>query len=158
MPVPGGAHETLIGLVPTTPEAARATLARHRLAFDEVGLADVWPRIIALVVQPAVEFDHLQVIDYSSEGTRELRTVLDDEPGLVFEAHSTDYQLTRQLEELVDDHWAILKVGPGLTFAMREALFALESIERELVPAADRSNLEEVIDREMLAAPEYWQG
>ena len=158
VPVPGGAHETLTGLVPTTPEAARATLARHRLAFDEVGLADVWPRIIALVVQPAVEFDHLQVIDYSSEGTRELRTVLDDEPGLVFEAHSTDYQLTRQLEQLVDDHWAILKVGPGLTFAMREALFALESIERELVPAADRSNLEEVIDREMLAAPEYWQG
>lgn len=158
VPVPGGAHETLTELVPTTPGAARQTLARHREAFERAGLGEIWPRIIALVVQPAVEFDHLRVIDYRTEGTRALRTVLDDEPGLVFEAHSTDYQQTAQLEQLVDDHWAILKVGPGLTFAMREALFALESIERELIAAADRSNLQEVIEREMLAMPKYWHG
>lgn len=158
VPVPGGAHETLVELLPTTPEAARATLDRHREAFDDAGLSDVWPRIIALVVQPAVEFDHLRVIDYRTEGTRALRTVLDDEPGLVFEAHSTDYQQTAQLEQLVDDHWAILKVGPGLTFAMREALFALESIERELIAEPSRSNLEEIIELEMLAMPEYWHG
>jgi D-tagatose-1,6-bisphosphate aldolase subunit GatZ/KbaZ len=57
----------------------------------------------------------------------------------------------------VDDHWAILKVGPGLTFAMREALFALAAIEDELVPAAQRSNLVEVIEERMLAEPGYWQ-
>jgi D-tagatose-1,6-bisphosphate aldolase subunit GatZ/KbaZ len=158
VPVPGGAHETLDELVPTTATAARATLDRHRAAFDEVGLGKIWPRIIALVVQPAVEFDHLRVIDYRHEGTRALRTVLDDEPGLVFEAHSTDYQQTAQLEQLVEDHWAILKVGPGLTFAMREALFALEEIERELIPEEDRSYLAEVIERQMLERPEYWTG
>ena len=158
VPVPGGAHETLDELVPTSAAAARATLDRHRAAFHDVGLAHVWPRIIALVVQPAVEFDHLRVIDYRSEGTRSLRTVLDDEPGLVFEAHSTDYQQTARLRELVEDHWAILKVGPGLTFAMREALFALEQIERELVPEEQRSSLADVVERQMLARPEYWSG
>ena len=158
VPVPGGAHETLGELVPTSASAARATLDRHRVAFAALGLDDIWPRIIALVVQPAVEFDHLRVIDYRREGTKALRTVLDDQPGLVFEAHSTDYQQTAQLEQLVEDHWAILKVGPGLTFAMREALFALEEIERELVPEEDRSYLAEVIERQMLAKPDYWAG
>lgn len=158
VPVPGGAHETLEQLVPTSAEAARATLDRNRRAFDELGLAEVWPRIIALVVQPAVEFDHLRVFDYRHEATTDLRTVLDGEPGLVFEAHSTDYQQAAQLQELVEDHWAILKVGPGLTFAMREALFALEEVERELVPEEERSYLAEVIERRMLARPEYWNG
>ena len=36
------------------------------------------------------------------------------------------------LRALVEDHFAILKVGPELTFAFREAVFALEAIEREL--------------------------
>ncbi|WBM80986.1 class II D-tagatose-bisphosphate aldolase, non-catalytic subunit [Cryobacterium breve] len=97
VPVPGGAHETLGTLTATSAGAARATLDRHRDAFEKVGLTDIWPRIIALVVQPAVEFDHLQVIDYHREGTVQLRTVLQDEPGLVFEAHSTDYQETNRL-------------------------------------------------------------
>ena len=77
------------------------------------------------MVQPGVEFDHLHVIDYERDATAELRRVLDDEDHLVFEAHSTDYQRPAQLRELVEDHWAVLKVGPALTFAMREALFAL---------------------------------
>ncbi len=158
VPVPGGAHETLEQLVPTSAKAARVTLDRHRIAFGEAGLDPVWPRIIALVVQPAVEFDHLRVIDYRHDGTGDLRTVLDDQPGLVFEAHSTDYQQAAGLRQLVEDHWAILKVGPGLTFAMREALFALEEIERELVPEEERSYLAEVLERRMLARPEYWSG
>ena len=158
VPVPGGAHETLERLTATSADAARATLAAHRAAFAAAGLDGVWPRVAALVVQPAVEFDHLQVIDYDRTGTRELRTVLEDEPHLVFEAHSTDYQSTAHLTELVDDHWAILKVGPGLTFALREALFALARIEDELVPADGRSQLVEVVDRVMVERPEYWAG
>jgi D-tagatose-1,6-bisphosphate aldolase subunit GatZ/KbaZ len=158
VPVPGGAHETLEELTATSPAAARATLARHRVAFEEVGLEQVWSRVIALVVQPAVEFDHLQVVDYQREGTAELRKVLDDERGLVFEAHSTDYQQTDELKQLVEDHWAILKVGPGLTFAMREALFGLAKIEDEIVPSELRSNLMDVIEGRMLASPGYWKG
>jgi D-tagatose-1,6-bisphosphate aldolase subunit GatZ/KbaZ len=156
VPVPGGAHETLGRLVATPAAAARATLRRHREAFAAAGLDDVWPRVAALVVQPAVEFDHVHVIDYDRSGTVELRTVLDDEPHLVFEAHSTDYQTTDCLAELVEDHWAVLKVGPGLTFALREALFGLARIEQELVPADAVSRLEQVVDERMLANPGYW--
>jgi D-tagatose-1,6-bisphosphate aldolase subunit GatZ/KbaZ len=158
VPVPGGAHETLGRLTPTPADRARRTIAVHRGAFAEAGLEHVWPRVVALVVQPGVEFDHLNVIDYEHAATAELRHVLDGEEHLVFEAHSTDYQRPEQLRQLVEDHWAILKVGPGLTFAMREALFALAMIEDELVPAPLRSNLVEVIERRMLAEPAQWQG
>jgi D-tagatose-1,6-bisphosphate aldolase subunit GatZ/KbaZ len=157
VPVPGGAHETLSQLQPTSPQAARATLEQHRIALAARGLGDVWPRIIALVVQPAVEFDHLQVIDYVHDATTELRAVLDGESGIVFEAHSTDYQRPEELRQLVEDHWAILKVGPGLTFAMREALFALAKVEDELVPEGSRSRLVETIDERMLENPGYWE-
>ncbi|MCV7422618.1 D-tagatose-bisphosphate aldolase, class II, non-catalytic subunit [Mycobacterium yunnanensis] len=158
VPVPGGAHETLDHLVPTPASRARATIDAHRSAFAAAGLDDVWPRVVALVVQPGVEFDHVNVFDYRREATVELRSVLDAEANLVFEAHSTDYQRPERLRELVEDHWAILKVGPGLTFAMREALFALATIEGELVPRTSRSNLVEVLERRMLAEPKYWEG
>lgn len=157
VPVPGGAHETLGRLTPTPPERARATIAAHRAAFADAGLGHVWPRVMALVVQPGVEFDHVQVIDYEHAATAQLRHVLDDEDNLVFEAHSTDYQRPAQLRELVEDHWAVLKVGPGLTFAMREALFALAMIEIEVVPRTARSTLIETLERRMLAEPRYWQ-
>lgn len=157
VPVPGGHQEELDELVPTSADAARTTLAKHREAFEAVGLADVWPKVSALVVQPAVEFDHLKVVDYGHDQTADLRTVLDDEPTLVFEAHSTDYQTPRALRELVEDHWAILKVGPGLTFALREGLFSLSRIEDTLVPAEKSSRLRAVIDERMVADPGRWQ-
>ena len=162
VPVPGGARETLEEVTPTSVNAARATLARHQRAFTEAGLEDAWGRVIALVVQPGVEFDHLRVIDYEHDATSELRRVLDHHPQLVFEAHSTDYQTPANLGVLVDDHWAVLKVGPGLTFAMREALFALAAIEDELIPEDDpereRSGLLGMIERRMLAEPGQWEG
>ncbi|MDT5340470.1 MAG: D-tagatose,6-bisphosphate aldolase subunit GatZ/KbaZ [Mycobacterium sp.] len=157
VPVPGGAHETLDHLVPTPADRARRTIAAHRAAFAEADLEYAWPRVVALVVQPGVEFDHLSVIDYRREATVELRHVLDSEDNLVFEAHSTDYQRPEHLRELVEDHWAILKVGPALTFAMREALFALAMIEAELIPRTSRSNLIDVVERRMLAEPGYWE-
>ena len=140
------------------PTGRGAPSPRTGAAFAELGLADVWPRVVALVVQPGVEFDHLNVFDYDRDATAELRRVLDTEANLVFEAHSTDYQRPAQLRELVEDHWAILKVGPALTFAMREALFALARIESELVARPSRSNLIEVVERRMLAEPGYWEG
>ncbi|WP_133766240.1 D-tagatose-bisphosphate aldolase, class II, non-catalytic subunit [Amnibacterium kyonggiense] len=157
VPVPGGAHETIDALRPTPPEAARATLAAHRRAFEAAGAGDAWPRIMALVVQPGVEFDHVRVFDYDPSRTEALQHVLDDEPDAVFEAHSTDYQLEEGLAALVRDHWAVLKVGPGLTFALREGLLALAAIEDQLVPAAERSDLLAVIERVMLGDPDRWE-
>ncbi len=157
VPVPGGAHEEIEALTPTSPEAARATLDAHRAAFAAAGLVDVWPRIMALVVQPGVEFDHLKVVDYRPERTGALSAVLDAEPTLLFEAHSTDYQRPEGFVALVENHWAVLKVGPGLTFALREAVFALERIEAELVPADRASHFVDVVEEQMLADPKYWR-
>lgn len=157
VPVPGGAHETLTSLQVTTPDAARTTLNAHQAAFAKQGLDDLWPRIIALVVQPGVEFDHTHVIDYQTEKAAALSTMVEDWDTLVFEAHSTDYQTPHLLRQLVIDHFAILKVGPALTFALREALFALAAIEEEIVPAKACSGLRLVLENVMLDRPEYWQ-
>jgi D-tagatose-1,6-bisphosphate aldolase subunit GatZ/KbaZ len=51
----------------------------------------------------------------------------------MFEGHSADYQLPESLKRMVEDGIGILKVGPELTFALREGMFALEHIERELL-------------------------
>ena len=156
VPVPGGAHETLEGVTPTSAQAARDTLQAHREAFEAAGVSHVWPRVAALVVQPGVEFDHQKVVVYRPDQAKQLSAVLDDEPAMVFEAHSTDYQTESALSQLVRDHWAILKVGPQLTFALREALFALAAIETELVPPPVQSRLPEVLEARMLADPSHW--
>ena len=157
VPVPGGAHETLTELQVTTPDAARATLEAHRHAFELRGLTHIWPRIIGLVVQPGVEFDHTHIIDYQPQQAEALSAMVEDYDALVFEAHSTDYQTPQALRQLVNDHFAILKVGPALTFALREALFSLAAIEEELLPAKASSGLRQVLENVMLDRPEYWQ-
>ncbi|MGP0660199.1 tagatose-bisphosphate aldolase subunit KbaZ [Citrobacter freundii] len=157
VPVPGGAHETLTDLAVTTPDAARATLKAHYHAFEKHGLEGIWPRIIALVVQPGVEFDHTHIIDYQPQKAVALSKMVEDYDTLVFEAHSTDYQTPQSLRQLVIDHFAILKVGPALTFALREALFSLAAIEEELLPAKACSGLRHVLESVMLDRPEYWQ-
>ncbi len=157
VPVPGGAQENIEGLEPTSPEAAARTIEAHRQAFDAAAVGDAWQRVIGLVVQPGVEFDHHHVVDYDRRHTKALTAVLDDQPGMVFEAHSTDYQTTDSLAALVEDRWAILKVGPWLTFALREGLFALAAIEDELVAPHGRSRLVDVVEQTMLAKPEWWQ-
>ncbi|MDN8601960.1 tagatose-bisphosphate aldolase subunit KbaZ [Citrobacter sp. S2-9] len=157
VPVPGGAHETLTELEVTTPDAARATLEAHRHAFEKQGLNSIWPRIIGLVVQPGVEFDHTHVIDYQSQKAEALSAMVETYDTLIFEAHSTDYQTPQSLRQLVKDHFAILKVGPALTFALREALFSLAAIEEELLPAKAGSGLRQVLECVMIDRPEYWQ-
>ncbi len=158
VPVPGGATHALHGVDVTPPAAAAQTLAVHRHAFVEAGLEDAWSRVIALVVQPGVEFDHDSVVHYERAKAKALTTWLDGQPdSIVFEAHSTDYQLASAYPQLVQDGFAILKVGPALTFALREALFALADIESQLIAADQRSGLPQVIEGSMLDHPGDWQ-
>ena len=157
VPVPGGAHETLHELTPTAPAAAAATIEAHRRAFQEVGLYGAWPRVVGLVVQPGVEFDHYQVIDFLPERARELSALVATQPNMIYEAHSTDYQTAANLRALVRGHFAILKVGPGLSFAMREALFALDQIETELLGESRASGLRKVILKSMTDDPRHWR-
>jgi len=118
----------------------------------------VWDRVIALVVQPGVEFDHDAVVNYEPTKAANLTAWLRGQPeAIVFEAHSTDYQLPHAYLELVRDGFAILKVGPALTFAMREAMAALEDIESQLVVEPQRSRLSKAIEKTMLHEPDNWQ-
>jgi len=157
VPVPGGAAEDLDTLAVTTPEAALATLDMHRALFRESGLESAWDRVIATVVQPGVEFDHMKVVDYRPDAATALSAAIAPVARIVFEAHSTDYQTAPALAALVRDHFAILKVGPGVTFALREALWALDAIERETVDAAGRANLRAVAIARMKAEPGNWK-
>jgi D-tagatose-1,6-bisphosphate aldolase subunit GatZ/KbaZ len=157
VPVPGGAHEDLQDLAVTTPQAARATIEAHRSAFAAAGLEAAWPRAIGLVVQPGVEFDHHKVIDYRADRARALSRFIEDVPGMVFEAHSTDYQTAPNLAALVRDHFAILKVGPGLTYALRETLWALADIEHAMRGGDDGAGFKATVLDVMRAEPEYWR-
>lgn len=157
VPVPGGEAEEIAELEVTSPSAAKATINAHQQAFAYVGLEHIWPRVIGLVVQPGVEFDHTKVIDFIPEKAQALSQVVNDYENLVFEAHSTDYQTEKAYKALVKNHFAILKVGPALTFALREGLYALCAMEDYLFPAEQRSNLLAVLEEQMLAHPENWQ-
>lgn len=161
VPVPGGAQEEEDHVDVTAASAAAQTIEVTKEYFHRAGLQDVWSRVCGVVVQPGVEFGDDQVFHYLGEGTVELQHVLDSHPGLVYEAHSTDYQTEEGLSRLVRDHFCILKVGPWLTFAYREALFLLEHIEREVAPAnvsCDQlSRLSERLDAVMVAEPDYWK-
>jgi D-tagatose-1,6-bisphosphate aldolase subunit GatZ/KbaZ len=156
VPVPGGAHEELAALALTEPSAAAATIHAHWESFRAAGLEAVWPRVIGLVVQPGVEFDHHKVIDFRPERAGGLGAVIEAQPHMVYEAHSTDYQTPGNLRALVHKHFAILKVGPALTFALREALWALDRIEREWLGEQRASQLRATVLAAMHAMPDFW--
>jgi D-tagatose-1,6-bisphosphate aldolase subunit GatZ/KbaZ len=158
VPRPGGAISETGALQVTEPQAAAQTLELSRLAFIAHGLADAWERAIALVVQPGVEFGDALIHDYERQQAAALSRWIEGVPNLVFEAHSTDYQTPQALRELVQDHFAILKVGPALTFALREGLFALEDIESAIFPkSAKLSHLRRALEDAMLADPTHWK-
>lgn len=157
VPIPGGAREKEEMQV-TDPEAFAATVKAYREVFSEYGLSDYWKYVIAVVVQPGVEFGDDDVHMYRREDAASLCARLKDFPGLMFEGHSTDYQSPEALRKMVEDGVGILKVGPALTFAAREALFALCRMENELVDdESARSDYIGVLEKVMLENPGNWQ-
>ncbi|STW04415.1 Tagatose-6-phosphate kinase GatZ [Klebsiella grimontii] len=138
VPVPGGEASTIGSVHVTRAQDAAATLETHEAAFRKLGLNAALGALIAIVVQPGVEFDHTQIIHYQPEAAKALSAWIEGTP-MVYEAHSTDYQSRQAYRALVRDHYAILKVGPALTFALREAIFALAQMENELVAPESRS-------------------
>lgn len=158
VPVPGGAragdgHE----ITPTTPVAARNTIDEHFSAFKKKGLEQSIERIVGLVVQPGVEFGPLDIDYLQKQQDGELKVVLKDYEGLVYEAHSTDYQKPDAYPRLADMGFAIQKVGPALTFAYREALYSLE-ILLDLIGISDRKipKIRDVLEAEMVKDSRYW--
>lgn len=156
VPIPGGATEHEEGVRVTKVEDAQQTIELTRDAFYRGGLQSAWERVVAVVVQPGVEFGDDFVLPYRPDAARELSHFIEGQ-SMIYEAHSTDYQTREALTDLVRDHFAILKVGPGLTFAFREAVFALAMIEDELIPKDRRSNIVQVLDGVMVKHPEHWK-
>lgn len=158
VPIPGGAQETEDTVEVTTPERFEQTLLAYHQKFAELGLSNAWNYIIAMVVQPGVEFGNREIHHYDRIKAYALCQKLREYPNIVFEGHSTDYQSPARLREMVEDGIAIIKVGPALTFALREALFALSHIEAELVadPSA-RSNFISALDHNMVQTPKNWE-
>jgi D-tagatose-1,6-bisphosphate aldolase subunit GatZ/KbaZ len=116
--------------------------------------------VIALVVQSGVDFGSDAIFEYDRAKAQPLSAALAEHPGIVFEAHSTDYQSSRSLARMVEDHFAILKVGPWLTFAFREAVLALTAIEREFLATTskpDISRVREALEAAMLQDTGYWR-
>ena len=156
VPIPGGETETLDALAVTTPGAAQHTFALHQRSFGERGLADAFGRVIGMVVQPGVDFGNAQVFAFDPAAAAALSLSFKKRPKTVFEAHSTDYQTQAALDALVASHFAILKVGPELTFAYRQAVVAMAAME-SCLSVSHPSNALAIIEEEMLADPTHWR-
>ncbi len=160
VPVPGGATENEDSIAVTSPQDLKATLGAFHSAFTKAGLEDAWKRVIAVVVQPGVEFADNTIIKYDAQKAQELIAYAKGLEGMVLEGHSTDYQPKAALDRMRRDGIAILKVGPALTLALREALFALEDMERILYPFSPKggySCFREVLECKLMSNDKYWK-
>ena len=158
VPIPGGSQDSKdAGVEVTKPEDFKATYKAFEKAFNDYGVNEAFDHVIAIVVQPGVEEKDAGCTEYDRTKAVDLMNAIKEYPKLVFEGHSTDYQTKIKLRELVEDGVGILKVGPGLTFAYREALFALAYAEKECIDADKQSHFMEVLDKEMVQEPKYYQ-
>lgn len=160
VPIPGGSQAAVDeGVQVTKVEDFAATMNTFKDTFEKEGISDVWDRVLGIVVQPGVEEKDSGCTEYDRSKAVELAKAIRTIPDLVFEGHSTDYQTKIKLREMVEDGVAILKVGPGLTFAAREGLYALSFIEDETckVNGKTPSNFREVLDEEMLKNDKHWK-
>lgn len=160
VPIPGGSTAAVDeGVQVTKVEDFKSTYNTFEKSFKENNLNDAWDNVIAIVVQPGVEEKDTGCTEYDRIKAKDLMESIKEYSNVVFEGHSTDYQTKQALRELVEDGVGVLKVGPGLTFAAREALFALAFAEKEQYKDTDvvQSNFMEVLDEAMLANPKNWQ-
>jgi D-tagatose-1,6-bisphosphate aldolase subunit GatZ/KbaZ len=157
VPIPGG-EQGNTGITVTRPADFIETVEIYQRVFNELELENAWQRVVAVVVQPGVEFGDETIHEYDPLATIELVAALQAYPDLVYEGHSSDYQTKENLRKMVADDIAILKSGPSLTFAYREGLFALAAIEKELFTGVKGlSDLLATIERVMLDKPQNWQ-
>jgi D-tagatose-1,6-bisphosphate aldolase subunit GatZ/KbaZ len=157
VPPPGGGLEEDHNVTITRPDQLRQTIDLFEHTFKSADLHDAWHRVVAVVVQPGVEFGDREVAAYRRARARELSKDWCRLPGrMTFEVHATDYQRPGALRRLVRDHFNLIKVGPCLTFALREALYALSHIERALPDIDCRADLVDVMEAEMILEPRHW--
>ena len=160
VPAPGGSDEVEEGLRVTLVEDMEETLAAVGKQFRDNDLQDAWERVFAIVVQPGVEHGDHTIVEYDREKAKELSRAIQRHPNIVYEGHATDYQTAERLREMVEDGIAILKVGPVLTFTLRETVFMLNCMEEELFggrSGVSLSGFRETLDRAMRDNPAHWE-
>ena len=152
-PAGGNINESIVNL--TSPESLRKTLKIYDQKFHEVGINNAWDKIVGVVVQPGVEYGCFSVHQYNRKKARDLCEVL-DEYNICFEGHSTDFQFPSSLRNMAEDGIKILKVGPSITYALREALINMCEIEKNYIKKNKRSHFKKILDRVMKEDPKYW--
>ena len=157
VPIPGGAQK-ITEMEVTRPEDFARTVDLYRQNLERENLDYVWPYICAIVVQPGLEERDDGCTEYDRSKAAELMKAIRKYDSLMFEGHSTDYQTRYKLRELVEDGVGILKVGPALTFAMREAAFALAYAEKVAYRNEEdrQSRFIETLEKVMKEEPVYW--
>ena len=155
VPTPGGETEEPNTLDVTSVARFHDTIQTHRDAWNTRVLDAAWDRVVSVVTQPGVDFGHTSVYPFLPVKAAPLREAIIDEVGLTYEAHSTDYQSTNALSDLVKNHFFFLKVGPELTFRFREAIWALAQIEEEIINDP-KSLIRETFEQQMTKDPGYW--
>lgn len=157
VPPAGGRASHHAAVVVTSPAAFEECIQTTRRIFEVQGLSAAWARVRAVVVNSGAEFGSEQVRPYNSVAMQPLAKAVQAQTELVLEGHSTDYQSSLALKQMVADGIRILKTGPCLTFALREALLALSHIESSLYPATEQSHLFDILETVMCQHPQYWQ-
>ncbi len=158
VPLPGGGLEGQRAPVITDPERLMVELETFENAFGQSGSAHAWQRVIAMVVQPGVDFGDAYVAPYQSAPAAGLSAAHGRLPDhMTYEIHAADYQRPQALKQMNKDHFVLLKIGPCITFAMRRALYALADIEVCLPGIDTPSDLPRVMEKLMIAKPDCWQ-
>ena len=160
VPKPGGGLDDE-QLRVTSVEDVDGLLDSTRACLNQMGLSSAWERVVAVVVQPGIDFGNMQVIRYRPKSAVELADYHSALPGIMtYEVHAADYQSPSAIEEMFRDHLTILKIGPCLTNAYREAIFSLAHMEMEWLAGKKGYRLSEIrhcLESVMKKNPEHWQ-
>ena len=156
VPIPGGETEALDALAVTRPEAALRTFERHRAAFASHGLDRAIGDVVGLVVQPGVDMGNTQVFYFDKAKAGALSAAALTVPGVVFEAHSTDFQTGGGSCRPGRVAFRHPQGGASLTFAFREAVVAMAAIEERLGASGARESVE-ALATAMNENPVHWR-
>lgn len=161
VPTPGGSTATINDVPVSDPQEVSGFIEICRTEFLRAGLNDAWNRVVAVVVQPGIDFGETWVAPFNSGVAGMLSEFHNRLPGaMTYEIHATDFQTGQALEKMARDHFALMKVGPCLTHSFREAVFALSHIEEIRLggrKSIELSGIREVLSRVMDAEPGYWE-
>jgi len=141
-------------------EDVKIAIDRFAETAVAAGLPEMRERLLAVRIILGAGYNSEKVIPFGSSLLKELGGCVYGDKPVLLEALRTDFQPQMILDQLVDNHFAILSVGPELTYTMREVLFSMAMMENETMlgkPGVYLSNFIIELDRAMQSAPQHWE-